>query len=159
MRTASTLLIPALLIHRPPPRACMLSCFTRLQLFATPWTIAHQAPLSMGFSRQEYWSGLLCPPPGDLLDPEIKPESPASLALQADFLLLRHQGNPNPHLILGEKQKEQCILKVGGTVRSEEEYASQPSASLSPLGAPLLCSWPHVRGQDHWGTGRGACHE
>ena len=38
-------------------------------LFATPWTVAHQAPLSMGFSRQEYWSGLLCPPPGDLPDP------------------------------------------------------------------------------------------
>ena len=43
----------------------------------TPGTIAHQAPLSMGFPRQEYWSGLLFPPPGDLLDPGIKPMSPA----------------------------------------------------------------------------------
>ena len=42
-------------------------------LFVTPWTIAHQAPLSMGFSRQEYWSGLPCPPPGDLPNPGIKP--------------------------------------------------------------------------------------
>ena len=42
-----------------------------------PWTVAHQAPLSMGFSRQEYWSGLPCPPPGDLPSPEIKPASPA----------------------------------------------------------------------------------
>ena len=45
----------------------MPSHFSRVQLFAIPWTVAHQAPLSMGFSRQEYWSGLPCPPPGDLL--------------------------------------------------------------------------------------------
>ena len=51
---------------------------------ATPWTIAHQAPLSMGFSRQEYWSGLPFPSPGDLANPGIKPGSPA---LQADDLL------------------------------------------------------------------------
>ena len=50
------------------------------------WIVALQAPLSMGFSRQEYWSGLPCPPPGDLLDPRIKPVSPASPALQADSL-------------------------------------------------------------------------
>ena len=50
---------------------------------ATPWTLACQAPLSMGFSRQEYWSGLPCPPPGDLPDPGIKPASPVALALQA----------------------------------------------------------------------------
>ena len=42
-----------------------------------PWTVAYQAPLSMGFSRQEYWSGLPCPPPGDLPDPGVEPESPA----------------------------------------------------------------------------------
>ena len=46
----------------------------------TPWTIAHQAPLSSGIPRQEYWSGLSFPPPGDLPDPEIKPESPALAA-------------------------------------------------------------------------------
>lgn len=55
--------------------ACMLSHFSRVQFFAALWTIARQAPLSKGFSRQEYWSGLPCPPPGDLLDPEIKPMS------------------------------------------------------------------------------------
>ena len=47
----------------------MLRCFSHVQLFATPWTVTCQAPLSMGFSRQEYWSGLSCPPPGDLLHP------------------------------------------------------------------------------------------
>ena len=49
----------------------MLSRFSRVQLCATPWTAARQAPLSMGFSRQEYWSGVLCPPPGDLPDPGL----------------------------------------------------------------------------------------
>ena len=60
---------------------CMLSCFSHVRLFMTPWTVAHQAPLSMVFSGQEYWSGLLCPSPGDLPNPGIKP---SSLALQAD---------------------------------------------------------------------------
>ena len=56
---------------------------------ATPWTVACQAPLSMGFSRQESWSGLSFPAPGDLLDPGIKPRSPA---LQADYLPTELQG-------------------------------------------------------------------
>ena len=60
------------------------SHISRVQLFATPWTVAHQAPLSMGFSRQEYWSRLLFPSPGDLPNPGIKPRSPT---LQADSLL------------------------------------------------------------------------
>ena len=50
---------------------------SRVQLFATPWTVAHQAPLTMEFSRQEYWSGLPFPTPGDLPNPGINPESPA----------------------------------------------------------------------------------
>ena len=54
-----------------------------VRLFATPWTVAHQAPLSMGFPRQEYWSGLPFPSPGDLPDPGIEPRSPA---LEADTL-------------------------------------------------------------------------
>ena len=53
--------------------AGMLSHFSRVRLFASPWTAAHQAPLSMGFSRQEYWSGLPRPPPGDLPDPGFEP--------------------------------------------------------------------------------------
>ena len=54
---------------------CVLSCLSCHQLFATLWIIAHQAPLSVGFSRQEYWSGLSCPPPGDLPDSGIEPYS------------------------------------------------------------------------------------
>ena len=56
--------------------ACMLSRFSRVQLFETLWTIARQATLSMGFSRQEYWSGLPCLSPGDRPDPGIKSLSP-----------------------------------------------------------------------------------
>ena len=51
----------------------------------TTWTIVRQAPLSMGFSRQGYWSGLPFPPPGDLSDPGIEPKSPVSPTLQADI--------------------------------------------------------------------------
>ena len=58
---------------------------SRVQLFATPWTVAHQVPLSIEFSRQEYWSWLLFPPPGDLPDPSIKPGSLASPALACRF--------------------------------------------------------------------------
>ena len=62
----------------------MLSCSSHVQLFASLWTVAHQAPLSMEFSRQEYWIGLPIPSPGDFPDPGIEPRSPA---LQADSLL------------------------------------------------------------------------
>ena len=61
------------------------------QLFATPWIVAHQAAPSMGFSRQEYWSGLPFPSPGDLPDPGIEPRSPK---LQADALTSELPGKP-----------------------------------------------------------------
>ena len=64
---------------------------SRVQLFATPWTVAHQAPPSMGFSRQEYWSGVPFPFPGDLPNRGIKPRSPA---LQADALTSEPLGKP-----------------------------------------------------------------
>ena len=57
--------------------------FSHVRLFATPWTVAHEAPPFMGFSRQEYWSGLPFPSPGDLPNPGIKPRSPT---LQRDSL-------------------------------------------------------------------------
>ena len=63
-------------------------------VFLTSWIVACQAPLSMGFSRQEYWSGLPCLPPGDLPDPGIEPVSPVALPLQVDSLPLSHLGSP-----------------------------------------------------------------
>ena len=64
---------------------------SRVRLFATPWTVAYQAPLPMGFSRQEYWSGLPFPSPGDLPDPGIEP---GSSAFQADALTSEPPGKP-----------------------------------------------------------------
>ena len=66
-------------------------------MLCDPVDCSRQAPLAVGFSRQEYWSGILelpCPPPGDLPNPGIEPESPESPVLQADPLLLSHQGSP-----------------------------------------------------------------
>ena len=63
----------------------LLSCFFHVLLFVAPWTVNSQAPLSMGFSRQEYWSGLPCPPPGDLPDPGIEPMSLLLHALAGGF--------------------------------------------------------------------------
>ena len=63
---------------------------SHVRLFETPWNVAYQAPLSMEFSRQEYWGGLPFPPPGDLPDPRIEPGSPA---LHANALLSEPPGN------------------------------------------------------------------
>ena len=65
---------------------CALSHFSRVRLFATPWTVARQAPVSTGFSRQEYWSGLPCSLQGDLPDPGMEPASLKSGALADGFL-------------------------------------------------------------------------
>ena len=66
------------------------SCLT----FGTPWTVAYQAPLSSGFSRQEYWSGLPFPSPGDLPNPGIEPISPVSPVLAGRFITTESPGNP-----------------------------------------------------------------
>ena len=80
-----------------------LSC---LQLFLTPWMIAHKAPLSMGFPRQEYCSGLPLPLPGDLPDPGIEPASPA---LQVDSLPLSHLGSHKAMLLSHKKEQDNAI--------------------------------------------------
>ena len=75
--------------------ACVLSHFSGVWLFATLWTIARQAPPSMGFSRQEYWGGLPFPLPGDFPDPGIEPTSLMSLTLAIRFFTLTPPGKPN----------------------------------------------------------------
>ena len=77
------------LMNYSPP-ACLLSCFSWVWFFVTLWTVAYQVPLSMGFSKQRYCSGLPCLTPGHLLDPGVEPVSPMSPALQVDSLLLSH---------------------------------------------------------------------
>ena len=75
----------------------MLSRFSRVPFFVTPWTAAHQAPLSMGFPRQEYWSGLQFPFGGDLPDPGIEPSSPA---MEGGFFPTEPPGKPPlPHVL------------------------------------------------------------
>ena len=74
--------------------ALCVQSLSHVRRFATPWTVACQAPLSVGFSRRERWSGLPFPPPGDLPDPGTESVTYLSPALQEDSLLLSHQGSP-----------------------------------------------------------------
>ena len=89
--------LPNLICERNTVR--VLSLFSRVWLFETVWTIACQAPLSMGFSRQECWSGLPCPPPGDLPDPGNEPASLMSPALVDRFFTTRTTRETHPHSI------------------------------------------------------------
>ena len=90
---------------------CVLSSFSLVWLFATLWTVAHQAPLSMAFSRQECWSGLPCPPPGDLPDQGLKPGL---------LNLLHWQAGSLPLVLPGKPCWNQClstVLKILGLLR------------------------------------------
>ena len=80
---------------------------SRVRHFATPWTVAYQAPPSMGFSRQEYQSGLPFPSPGDLPDPGIKPGSPA---FQGDALTSEPPGKPYIYIGLSSSNYTQTLL-------------------------------------------------
>ena len=72
---------------------CVLSHFSHVQLFVTPWTVAHQSPLSEGFSRQEYWSRLQFPAPGILPNPKTEPMSLASPALAGGYITISALGS------------------------------------------------------------------
>ena len=87
---------------------------SHVQLFATPWTVAYQAPPSMGFSRQESWSGLPFPSPGDLPDPGIEPRS---LALQADALLSEPPGKLIPKSWAIPKARAACLRQTQSIAR------------------------------------------
>ena len=89
---------------------CALS---RVQLCSTPWTVAHQAPLSMEFSRQEYWSGLPFPTAGDFPDPGIEPMSLASPALAGRFFTTAPPGKPVNYMIYNPILMETVALEIG----------------------------------------------
>ena len=91
---------------------------SRVRLFATPWTVAHQASPSMGFSRQEYWSGLPFSSSGDLPDPGIKPRSPA---LQADAPTSEPPGKPKWNTIQSLKRRK--FYSMHHMVELWEHYA------------------------------------
>ena len=127
--------------------ACMLSRFIRVQLFATPWTVALQAHLSMGFSKQEYWSGLPFPSPGDLPNPGIKHAPLASPALAGRFFSTSaNLGSPlcaivspgfqSPTLPLGSKPDTAQSRYLACQLRSAVDSAlvdGQNQASISVL--------------------------
>ena len=77
--------------------ACVLSHFSCVRLFVTLWTVDHQPPLSLGFSRQEYWSELPCPPPGDLPNLRIKPSSLTFPTPSGVFFTIVPPGKPEYH--------------------------------------------------------------
>ena len=83
---------------------------SHVQLFVTPWTVTYQVPLSIGFSRQEYWSGLPFPPPGDLPNPGVEPRSPT---LQADALLSEPPGKPHTIVYRLQSHTFVCFMYFG----------------------------------------------
>ena len=91
---------------------------SHVRLFVTPWTVAYQAPPSMGFSRQECWSGLLFPSPGDFPYPGIEPGSPA---LQADALPSEPPGKLHAELMSKQTWRNACIGEKGNSVKSSTE--------------------------------------
>ena len=93
--------------------ACMLICFSHVQLFATLWIVVCQAPLSMWFSRQEYWSGLPCPPPGDIPDPAIEPAFLTSPALAGSFFTTSTTWETHLYIYVESKKKTQMSLFAG----------------------------------------------
>ena len=111
---------------------------------ATPWTVAHQAPLSMGFSRQEYWSGWPCPPPGDLPDPGMEPRSPA---LQADSLPFEPQ-EKSPTLALTQPYfQPNLVPKLQPSAFLANPCRPRPSSQLCGRGRSTvtpLSSAPHL---------------
>ena len=99
-----------------------------------PWTVAYQAPLSMGFSSQEYWSGLPCPPPGDLPSPGIEPRSPA---LQVDSLLSKPPGKTK-NTRVGSVQFSHSV--VSDSLQPHGlQHTRPPCPSLSPGVCSNLC--------------------
>ena len=113
---------------------CMLS---HVQLFATPCTVAHQAPLSMEFSRQEYWSGLPFPTPRDLPDPGIKPLSPAFPALAGRFFTASATWEV-PHIFI-------VLHKIFSSVQFSSLVVSDSLRPHGPQHARLPCPSPIPR--------------
>src|SRR5574341_1234605 len=101
---------------------------SHVKLFATPWTVAHQDPLSLGFSRQEYWSGLPCPPPGNLPHPGTEPTSPVSSALQVDSLPTLPPWKP-----LKESSGEYKICIQITIIRADKRNHKLPYGQISVL--------------------------
>ena len=126
-------------------KACVFSCG---QHFVTTWTVASQAPLSMGFSWQEYWNGLPCPSPRYLPNPGIKPTSSAAPALQADSLPLSHWGRPymtaliilNIITSMNPPRKVRMCVQLWPTLCDHMD-CSQPGSSIHGIFQARILEW------------------
>ena len=117
----------------------MLSCFSSVRFFVTPWTVARQCPLSMGFSRQEYWSGLPCPPPGDLPNLGIEPTSLSLLHWQAGSLPLAPLGK---HLLFAKTCHMRMISFYSlSPFSNQSQCAGHPHKRHVPLEPFLVVSF------------------
>ena len=118
---------------------------SHIWLFVTPWTVAHQAPLSMEFSRQEYWSVLPCPSPGDLPNPGIEPRSPE---LRADSLPAEPPGKPNLTLIsrLAQNFTGRSVVywTYSNPIRTSPEFLESEEPDENFMGI-LWFSWPWMK--------------
>ena len=112
-----------------------MKLLSRVRLFATPWSVAYQAPLSMEFSRQECWSGLPFPSPGDLPDPGIKPRSPV---FQADALSSEPPGKPINAQIYNDSHMTKISLSHTCTIPKGYSQLSGGSTSNSGIGTQAL---------------------
>ena len=128
----------------------MLNQFSHVRFFATPWTVACQAPLSMGFSRQKYWSGLSCPPPEDLPSPGVEPGSPGLQAYVLNNFQSYHQisiqrGCLNLNL-LKEYMSPYHYFTISYTVISTASTIFSLSWLCQVLGAAcgILVPWPGI---------------
>ena len=122
----------------------VLSRFSRVRLCAAPWTLVCQAPLSMGFSRREHWSGCLAPPPGDLSNPGIKPASLTSPALAGRFFTT--SANPEGF--------QQSVLKGRWGEASQGGWSAYTQFSDWGWGSRVLSwglTWSVPRLQEAWG--------
>ena len=111
---------------------CMLSPFSHVQSFVTLWTIAHQAPLPMGFSRQEYWSGLPCPPAVDLFDSGIELASLMSPALSGGCFTTSASWEAPNHKETGIPDHLTCLLRnlYAGQEETELDMEKQIGSKL-----------------------------
>ena len=115
---------------------CMLSHFSHVQLFATPWTVARQVPLSLGFSRQEHWSGLPCPPPGGLPNPWVEHTSLTSPALAGSLFTTNATWEAQaPEKSDHDRRKDS---ERGKQVSGEKSHSS---GELGPSAASSVCSF------------------
>ena len=127
---------------------------SHVQLFKTPWTVAYQAPPSMGFSKKEYWSGLPFPSPGDLPDPGIEARSPA---LQADVSPSEPPGKPDNHDGKGYLKKEYIYAPwYWGRLRARGQGSGR--GWYSWIASPTQGTWVEWTPGDSKGQGSlGSC--